>query len=186
MPGPRNKTAKRRVSMQKEKTKARRKVSATSAVSVLSTGSGSSGDSSEEVEIIQDEEDFEPYTPLFAPQPRIASPSHGNAFLHPPFNFHPSNDVSYSPIQQLENQLSKASFAPSTGEDDGIPHPCIHDPGNGPRVKDLMSFLKSAISSPPSWDVEDCMEYHHQEVFDFLITLLPFEQAVVSIGLIHF
>jgi hypothetical protein len=161
MPGPRNNKAKRKVSIRKEKARIARKVSATS------TASSSSAES---VEPLSNSDDSITDTPLlFAPQPRIASPSNAcGSFL--------SIDEYHS--QHLDSQFRKVTL----NEPPPLPRPCIHDPGNGPRVKDLMGFLKSPISSQPSWNVIDCMEYHHQEVIDFLLTLLPFEQAVVSRG----
>ena len=152
MPGPRNSRAKRRVSIQKEKLKVARKVS---------TSSSSSTDS-EPLPTPNDRDD----APIFAPQPRIASPSNG-----------PVSSMDEFEMKRLETQF--AGFP--LNDPPLLPQPCIHDPGNGPRVKDLMGFLKSPFSSQPSWEVKDCMAYHHQEVMDFLSTLLPFEQAVVSI-----
>jgi hypothetical protein len=158
MPGPRNSRAKRRVSIQKEKTRVARKVS----------GSSSSSAESEPLPTPNERDD----ATIFAPRPRIASPSHSQG---------PVSTMEEHAVKQLEHRLSKLPL------DDipPIPQPCIHDPGNGPRVKDLIGFLKSPFSSEPSWDVEDCMAYHQQEVMDFLTTLLPFEQGVVSSARSH-
>jgi hypothetical protein len=60
------------------------------------------------------------------------------------------------------------------------PEPPIHDPGNGPRVKNIHVFLGSSFCSPPSMDDELCAEFAQEEMLDMLYTVLPRELALVS------
>ncbi|KZT39816.1 hypothetical protein SISSUDRAFT_984358 [Sistotremastrum suecicum HHB10207 ss-3] len=57
--------------------------------------------------------------------------------------------------------------------------PCVHDPGNGPRVKDLFAFIESAYATKPTLDDPQCREYYYQDVLDLLVELLPRETAVI-------
>jgi hypothetical protein len=58
--------------------------------------------------------------------------------------------------------------------------PYIHDPGNGPRVRDTRAFLSSYFAQPPSLDDPLCAEFAQQEVLQMLFTVLPEETALVS------
>ena len=57
--------------------------------------------------------------------------------------------------------------------------PYIHDPGNGPRVKNTRTFLTSYFAQPPSLDEPLCAEFAQEEVLQMLCTVLPEETALV-------
>ncbi|TBU52557.1 hypothetical protein BD310DRAFT_940011 [Dichomitus squalens] len=57
--------------------------------------------------------------------------------------------------------------------------PFIHDPGNGPRVKDIRAFLASRLASPPSLDDPLCGEFADDAVLQMLCTVLPEETAMI-------
>ncbi len=57
--------------------------------------------------------------------------------------------------------------------------PFIHDPGSGPRVKDVRAFLESRLASPPSLDDPLCGEFADEAVLQMLCTVLPEETAMV-------
>jgi hypothetical protein len=59
--------------------------------------------------------------------------------------------------------------------------PYIHDPGNGPRVRDTRAFLSSYFAQPPALDDPLCAEFAQQEVLQMLSTVLPEETALVSL-----
>ncbi|KAJ8590657.1 hypothetical protein M405DRAFT_766044 [Rhizopogon salebrosus TDB-379] len=57
--------------------------------------------------------------------------------------------------------------------------PSIHDPGNGPRVRDVRAFLSSFFAQPPSLDDPLCAEFSQEEVHQMLCTTLPDETATI-------
>ncbi|KAG0700486.1 hypothetical protein DFH29DRAFT_853601 [Suillus ampliporus] len=57
--------------------------------------------------------------------------------------------------------------------------PIIHDPGNGPRVRDIRGFLSSFFAQPPSLDDPLCAEFSQEEVLQMLCTALPEETAII-------
>ncbi|KAI1782927.1 hypothetical protein LXA43DRAFT_1048934 [Ganoderma leucocontextum] len=57
--------------------------------------------------------------------------------------------------------------------------PFIHDPGSGPRVKDVRAFLESRLASPPSLDDPLCGEFADEAVLQMLCTVLPEETAMI-------
>ncbi|KAH9948079.1 hypothetical protein B0H21DRAFT_806180 [Amylocystis lapponica] len=57
--------------------------------------------------------------------------------------------------------------------------PFIHDPGNGPRVRDARAFLASSFASPPSLDDPLCAEFAQDEVLQMLCSVLPMETATI-------
>lgn len=59
--------------------------------------------------------------------------------------------------------------------------PYIHDPGNGPRVRDTRTFLTSFFAHPPSLEDPLCAEFAQEEVLQMLMTVLPEETALVNI-----
>jgi len=174
MPGPRNTKAKRKASGKKEKqrasTKGYRNVSGCSQFSAMTTTTTSSGLQSSDSDQELSEVDDNSIKQSFDSEPRIASGTSSPEFVA----------ISPPPI------LDKMSHLQITEEEEDtlhppIPQPCIHDPGNGPRVRDVEGFLQSRFSSPPSWEDWECMTYHEQEVMDFLTQLLPVEQALVCL-----
>lgn len=58
--------------------------------------------------------------------------------------------------------------------------PFIHDPGNGPRVKDVKMFLKSSFAQPVAQGDEVCREFGQIEVLEMLQTILPEDTALVG------
>lgn len=57
--------------------------------------------------------------------------------------------------------------------------PIIHDPGNGPRVRDVRGFLASFFAQPPSLEDPLCAEFSQEEVLQMLCTALSEETAMV-------
>lgn len=57
--------------------------------------------------------------------------------------------------------------------------PIIHDPGNGPRVRDVRGFLASFFAQPPSLEDPLCAEFSQEEVLQMLCTALSEETAIV-------
>ncbi|KAJ6614668.1 hypothetical protein B0H10DRAFT_2221067 [Mycena sp. CBHHK59/15] len=58
--------------------------------------------------------------------------------------------------------------------------PFIHDPGNGPRVRDTRRFLTSSFfAQPPALDDLLCAEFAQEEVLQMLCTVLPEETALI-------
>ncbi|GBE87091.1 hypothetical protein SCP_1003380 [Sparassis crispa] len=55
----------------------------------------------------------------------------------------------------------------------------IHDPGNGPRVRDVDAFLASSFAAPPSFDDPLCAEFAQDEVLEMLCAVLPEETAQI-------
>ncbi|KAI0696404.1 hypothetical protein C8T65DRAFT_663849 [Cerioporus squamosus] len=73
---------------------------------------------------------------------------------------------------------------PPGEEDSPIPPallkiPFIHDPGNGPRVKDVRAFLSSRLAAPPSVDDPLCAEFAEEAVAEMLGSVLPEETALI-------
>src|ERR1700730_4557155 len=62
---------------------------------------------------------------------------------------------------------------------EGTPYIYIHDPGNGPRVRDTRAFLSSYFAHPPSLDDPLCAEFAQEEVLQMLMTVLPKDIALV-------
>ncbi|KDQ54544.1 hypothetical protein JAAARDRAFT_182027 [Jaapia argillacea MUCL 33604] len=57
--------------------------------------------------------------------------------------------------------------------------PCIVDPGNGPRVRDVAAFLSTSFAASPSYDDDLCAEFAQPEVLEMLCTVLPQEMALI-------
>ncbi|KAJ7088538.1 hypothetical protein C8R43DRAFT_1115216 [Mycena crocata] len=68
-----------------------------------------------------------------------------------------------------------------TQEDAYLPQkPFIHDPGNGPRVRDTRAFLTSSFfAQPPALDDPLRAEFAQDEVLQMLCTVLPEETALI-------
>jgi hypothetical protein len=58
--------------------------------------------------------------------------------------------------------------------------PFIHDPGNGPRVRDVKMFMKSSFAQPVAQEDELCLEFGQREVLEMLMTILPEDIALVG------
>ncbi|KAG6916827.1 hypothetical protein DXG01_005212 [Tephrocybe rancida] len=57
--------------------------------------------------------------------------------------------------------------------------PFIHDPGNGPRVRDARAFISSPFAQPPALDDPLCAEFAQEEVLEMLMSILPEEVAYI-------
>ncbi|KAI0270543.1 hypothetical protein BC834DRAFT_861936 [Gloeopeniophorella convolvens] len=57
--------------------------------------------------------------------------------------------------------------------------PIIHNPGNGPRVRDMRAFIDSSFAQPAWSDDPLCAEFAQREVLQMLRTVLPEETALV-------
>lgn len=66
-----------------------------------------------------------------------------------------------------------------------LSNPIIHDPGNGPRVKNMRAFLNSSFSQPAWMDDPLCAEFAQREILQMLCTVLPEETAFVRPLLLH-
>ncbi len=66
-----------------------------------------------------------------------------------------------------------------------LSNPIIHDPGNGPRVKNMRAFLDSSFSQPAWTDNPLCAEFAQREILQMLCTVLPEETALVRPLLLH-
>jgi len=58
----------------------------------------------------------------------------------------------------------------------------LHDPGNGPRVRDVREFLKSRFAAPQSVEHEYCGAFANDKVLEALRAVLPEEMALVSVS----
>ncbi|KAI0299067.1 hypothetical protein B0F90DRAFT_1730547 [Multifurca ochricompacta] len=59
-----------------------------------------------------------------------------------------------------------------------LSNPIIHDPGNGPRVRNMDAFLKSSFAQP-AWTADQlCAEFAQREILQMLCTVLPEEIAL--------
>ncbi|THH16227.1 hypothetical protein EW146_g4376 [Bondarzewia mesenterica] len=59
-----------------------------------------------------------------------------------------------------------------------LQHPMIHDPGNGPRVRQPRAFIASSFAQPPYTEDPLCAEFAKPEVLQMLCTVLPEETAL--------
>jgi hypothetical protein len=68
---------------------------------------------------------------------------------------------------------------------DGLPPPCIEDPGTGPRVRDAKAFLASpfAVRTAHAEDAPLCAEMAQEEILAMIMELLPEELAQVRLFL---
>ncbi|KJA24891.1 hypothetical protein HYPSUDRAFT_135697 [Hypholoma sublateritium FD-334 SS-4] len=57
--------------------------------------------------------------------------------------------------------------------------PFIHDPGNGPRVRDANAFIGSFFAQPAALDDPMCAEFAQEEVLQMLRTVLPEEISLI-------
>lgn len=94
-------------------------------------------------------------SPTLSPLPPFTPPQ--------PYSFHDIAESLDSVVEEILPQV-----------------PYIHDPGNGPRVRDTRAFLSSYFAQPPSLDDPLCAEFAQQEVLQMLFTVLPEETALVS------
>ncbi|KZT05292.1 uncharacterized protein LAESUDRAFT_656177 [Laetiporus sulphureus 93-53] len=127
---------------------------------------------------------------------------------HPPASHHSHHASETSVPDTISNQVSELqiwSQPPSDSPDDHVrrttPYtydmtyedahldadippiftkkPFIHDPGNGPRVRDTRAFLASTFASPPSLEDPLCAEFAQDEMLEMLSLILPEETALV-------
>jgi hypothetical protein len=85
------------------------------------------------------------------------------------------------PLSALELPNSTLGEAYS----DGLPPPCIEDPGTGPRVRDAKAFLASpfAVRTAHAEDAPLCAEMAQEEILAMIMELLPEELAQVRLFL---
>ena len=79
-----------------------------------------------------------------------------------------------------EEETILDSGVPQTVEEVMFQPPFIHDPGNGPRVRDAKMFMKSFFAQPPALDDPLCREFAQEEVLEMLKTVVPEETALVG------
>ncbi|KAJ3736333.1 hypothetical protein DFJ43DRAFT_989400 [Lentinula guzmanii] len=94
---------------------------------------------------------------------------------------HQNHQVEY-PIQHFDQPEYPIPNTPSNKFNSHLllQEPYIHDPGNGPRVRNTRAFLKSRyFSQPPALDDPLCAEFAQEEVLQMLKTVLPEELALI-------
>jgi len=57
----------------------------------------------------------------------------------------------------------------------------LHNPGNGPRVRNVKEFLRSQFAAPASVEHEYCGVFVNDEVLEALRVVLPEEMALVRL-----
>ncbi|KAF9264537.1 hypothetical protein L218DRAFT_986959 [Marasmius fiardii PR-910] len=71
-------------------------------------------------------------------------------------------------------------YTPGKHDDILLKKPCIHDSGNGPRVRNTREFLKSRyFAQPPALEDPLRAEFAQVEVLQMLKTVLPEEMALI-------
>ena len=100
------------------------------------------------------------------PYPALSHPSTPK-YLDGSDDSHDYNDTS-----ELQASILSSQTLPK--------EPYIHDPGNGPRVKDMDAFLASPFAARPSLDDPLCAEFAQEDLIDMLCQVLPEETALVS------
>ncbi|KAJ3523954.1 hypothetical protein NMY22_g11211 [Coprinellus aureogranulatus] len=116
-----------------------------------------------------------PPSPLLTPEPtptiNLLDPSYSFAcesFYESHIRKNPSTEriVPEDRLVEIEKTLQKPAV--------------IHDPGNGPRVRNVREFMKSEFfAQPPSRDDPLCAEFAQPEVLQMLQTVLPEESAMI-------
>jgi hypothetical protein len=81
--------------------------------------------------------------------------------------------------RRCEEETILDSGVSQTVEEVMFQPPFIHDPGNGPRVRDAKMFMNSFFAQPPALDDPLCREFAQEEVLEMLKTVLPEETALV-------
>ncbi|KAK2464123.1 hypothetical protein APHAL10511_003871 [Amanita phalloides] len=102
----------------------------------------------------------------------LSSRSPSQRLLTPP-------SIPYDPVNQFEFPKDQLTF-----DDDNslppMPMPYIHDPGNGPRVRDTRAFLSSTyFAQKPAMHIPLCAEFAQPEILEMLRTILPEETALI-------
>ncbi|KAJ3509539.1 hypothetical protein NLJ89_g5173 [Agrocybe chaxingu] len=120
-------------------------------------------------------------TNLPKPQP---TRFHGSTTPSPPSS--PSPPQTPPPLLKFESPYEHKKLCPvldekvsRTVEKVMFQPPFIHDPGNGPRVRDARAFMGSFFAQPPSLDDPLCAEFAQDEVLQMLSTVLPEETALI-------
>ncbi|KAL0577609.1 hypothetical protein V5O48_004370 [Marasmius crinis-equi] len=86
------------------------------------------------------------------------------------------------PLQQTcsEELFEKPLYIPGEHDHILLREPCIHDSGNGPRVRNTREFLQSPFfAQPPALDDPLRAEFAQEEVLQMLKTVLPEEMALI-------
>ena len=100
----------------------------------------------------------------------------------------PPQDTYYPPVAEDAYPHHHTAPAPQpldeARNDEPIPpslvtEPFIYDPGNGPRVRNVSSFLASSFAAPPTLDDPLCAEFAQEEMLEMLCAVLPEETALV-------
>ncbi|KAF8064194.1 hypothetical protein FPV67DRAFT_1503890 [Lyophyllum atratum] len=121
--------------------------------------------------------------------PCSRSPTH---LITPPPHIQAQREILITPVDDAPQHHDRGfhdegvSFEPKGEvEIDAMPQPIpqapfIHDPGNGPRVRDTRAFLASKFfSQPPALEIPLCAEFAQEEVLQMLMTVLPEETALI-------
>jgi hypothetical protein len=88
--------------------------------------------------------------------------------------------TSLSPLEFSNANFERTTPNSSPDIPEGTPYVYIHDPGNGPRVRDTRAFLSSFFAHPPAIHDPLCAEFAQEEVLQMLVTILPEETALVG------
>ncbi|KAI0351652.1 hypothetical protein OH77DRAFT_1410795 [Trametes cingulata] len=115
-----------------------------------------------------------PATP--PPPPVVAAAQHVSDDRIHDFNHQAEQDLyqKYPVVYPPQEHIDEAPIPSAL-----LKTPFIHDPGNGPRVKDPRAFLASRFAAPPSLDDELCAEFAEEAVLQMLCTVLPEETALI-------
>jgi hypothetical protein len=162
MPGPHNFKKKRR-GQQKKKRHANTKTHGTSPVTVQPTCLIEPSPTPVSVLTTSTPDMYGAEVPRSDPRQRVLQPCHDtpSPLRSPPGTYGPADDPT---LLLLSN-------------------PIIHDPGNGPRVRNMRAFLDSSFSQPAWLDDPLCAEFAQREILQMLCTVLPEETALVRTSL---
>ncbi len=120
---------------------------------------------------------------VFDPPPaRVEDFASPPAYHHPDDEFpppspspSPSPSLSPSPPQPLRHRVIEPIEPPT------LSMSFLHDPGNGPRVRNVREFLKSRFAAPASVEHEYCGLFMNDKVLEALRAVLPDEMAMVRV-----
>jgi len=82
--------------------------------------------------------------------------------------------------QEVEGEVVAQTVVSRRVEEAMFERPFIHDPGNGPRVRDVKMFIESSFAQPIAQEDEMCREFGQKEVLEMLSTILPEDTALVG------
>ncbi|TFK37608.1 hypothetical protein BDQ12DRAFT_652665 [Crucibulum laeve] len=185
MPGPSNSKSKKRKA--KGKSKAPTTATTTTATTTTTTNQTTKADDADTSLESTNTTPSSCYYHSFSPSPP-SSPSPTLLTPPPPFQLLPANPLfPFSHYTDTDYPLpphpSKPILDPHLHpyiESVLLTQPYIHDPGNGPRVRDPRAFLEGKFFvQDVALDDPMCAEFAQEEVLEMLKTVLPEETALI-------